>query len=503
MQLSLTSDKLCTEYSFKSTQTIMSSSCDTLWFRFPTHGDSILSKINALREEQRFCDVTLLLGGPQGATVPPLHFHGHRAVLAASSDFLRDQFLLHEGRAKLSVGVVSRVEVGKRLLLSCYTGLLEVPLRDLVSYLTAASALQMSQVVERCAQAISQYLGPTLAFLKPERHSEEKDTQQPDNHQPGTSFRNQEERDAAQPSTSIQEASTEEEGAVVFQSKSRFSQGAKMDGQGLRGFKDDSGLVIAQIELSDDAVCCLDTLKSEEDGNMQPVNTNKPPYQVQHVTDALRSKLHSPTAFRDHISPTTRGSSAQCEKLVDSSQNQEEEAEVEQSEEEGLFLLEAQLQECGELMDSHLFCFSGARLPKSRSSGDELTEGSDSILVQRPYLCRRCDRVFQHLESYVGHLKQHRRYLCLVCGKGFPQRVNLARHIRVHTGVKPFRCPLCHKTFSQKATLQDHFNLHTGDKPHKCKYCAVLFQHKPGLRRHLKDIHGKSSLQNTLEEAVH
>lgn len=102
----------------------MSSSTDTLRFCFPTHGDSILSKINSLREEQRFCDITLLLGRPQGPTVP-LHFHGHRAVLAASSNFLRDQFLLHEGR-ELSLGVVSSVEVGKRLLLSCYTGLLEV-----------------------------------------------------------------------------------------------------------------------------------------------------------------------------------------------------------------------------------------------------------------------------------------------------------------------------------------------------------------------------------------
>lgn len=104
----------------------MSSSSETLHFSFPTHGDSILSKMNALRENRSFCDVTLLLGGLQGATVPPLHFHGHRVVLAASSDFLRDQFLLHEGQAELSVGVVSSVEVGKRLLLSCYTGLLEV-----------------------------------------------------------------------------------------------------------------------------------------------------------------------------------------------------------------------------------------------------------------------------------------------------------------------------------------------------------------------------------------
>ncbi|KAI3362395.1 hypothetical protein L3Q82_012700, partial [Scortum barcoo] len=168
-------------------RTIMSSSTDTLQFRFPALGDSILSRMNTLREEHRFCDITLLLGGPEGAALRPFHFYGHRVVLAASSDFLRDQFLLHEGRAELSVGVVSSVEVGERLFLSCYTGLLEVPLRELVSYLTAASALQMSQVVERCAQAISQFLSPTLSSLELERQ----------------------EKDAAKSSTSIQGASSE------------------------------------------------------------------------------------------------------------------------------------------------------------------------------------------------------------------------------------------------------------------------------------------------------
>ncbi|XP_038548121.1 zinc finger and BTB domain-containing protein 6-like [Micropterus salmoides] len=455
----------------------MSSSSDTLQFCFPTHGDSILSKMNALREEHRFCDITLLLAGPQGATVQPLYFHGHRVVLAASSDFLRDQFLLHEGQAELRVGVVCSVEVGKRLLLSCYTGLLEVPLRELVSYLTAASGLQMSQVVEKCAQAVSQYLSPTLAFLKLERHTEEKEIQEPE------SLTNKEERDVAHPS--IQKPNTEEEGVVVI--KARVRQGAKVDGQELREVRDARRVVIAKKVLSEDTACCLDTLES---------------YQDQCITGALRCKLCPPTAVRDHVFSTPRGSSAQHEKLLDSSHNQDKEPGEEQSEEEEMLLLAAQLQECGELMDSNLFCLSGAHLPKSQCSGNELTEDSDSILVQRPYLCRRCDRVFQHLESYVGHLKEHRQYLCLVCGKGFSQKSNLTRHIRVHTGVKPFRCPLCHKTFSQKATLQDHLNLHTGYMPHKCNYCAVNFAHKPSLRRHLKDIQGKSSLQNVLEESV-
>ncbi|CAK6959344.1 LOW QUALITY PROTEIN: zinc finger and BTB domain-containing protein 26-like [Scomber scombrus] len=404
----------------------MSSSPETLHFSFPAHGDSIFRKMNALREHRRFCDVTLLLGCLQGTTVQPLHFHGHRVVLAASSDFLRDQFLLHEGQAELNVGVVSSVEVGKRLLLSCYTGLLEVPLKELVIYLTAASVLQMSQVVEECAQAVSQYLV------------------QPKNSWPGINFNNLEEIDAAQPSTSIQE-STEEGGAALVHSKSRASQGVE-DSQGLREVIEDRKVIKAKIKISEDIVSTFGSLESEEGGNIQAADKNSPSYQM--------------------FSPG------------------------------------AQLEEGRELIDSNIFCLSREHPSQSHFTGDELTEDTGSILVQRPYLCRRCDKVFQHLESYVGHLKELRQYLCLVCEKSFSLKSNLTCHVHVHTGVKNFRCPLCHKTFLQTARLQDHLNVHTGDKPHKCNYCAVHFPHKPDLRRHLKVIHGKSSLQNVLEETL-
>ncbi|XP_060931717.1 zinc finger and BTB domain-containing protein 26-like [Limanda limanda] len=450
----------------------MSASVDTFKFHLPTHGDAILSKMNTLREDHRFCDVTLLLGGAPGTAFQPLQFHGHRVVLAASSDFLRDQFVLHEGRAELSVGVVSSVEVGERLLLSCYTGILEVPVKELVNYLTTASALQMSQVVEKCAQAVSQYLSPTLAFLNMDKRSEEKEILQPQGGWPCPSSKNQEERDEAQPNTSTQEENTDGGGKLVIQSKSGLGQGAKAESQGLREVKDKRREVGAKIQSSEDAAFCFSTRDSEDGRDIQPiaqaVHKNEQSHQVHQMSDVLRC--------------------ARPEEALHSSQSPNEK-------------LSAQLQECREQMVSGLFCSSGAHLSQGPRSGDELTEGSDYTSVQRPYLCRRCDRVFQHLESYAGHLKEHRQHLCLVCGEGFSQRSTLSHHIRVHSGVKPLRCPLCHKTFSHKAQLQDHFNLHTGEKPHTCNYCEMHFSHKPGLRRHLKEIHSKSSLQNMLEEA--
>ncbi|XP_035803945.1 zinc finger and BTB domain-containing protein 26-like isoform X2 [Amphiprion ocellaris] len=451
---------------------IMSASSDTLQFSLSAHGDSMLSKMNILREECCFCDITLVLGDAQGPAVEPFHFHGHRAVLAASSDFLRDQFLLHEGRAELRVSVVSSVKVAETLLLSCYTGQLEVPLRELVSYLTAASALQMGQVVEKCVQAVSQFLSPTLAFLKLERHSEKE--KQLESSWLGTSFQNHEEEDAAQPITSIQEANIKEGGAAVIQSKLWASQETKVDSRGLRE------TVEAEREECEDAACCLDTLELEEGGDIQLFHANNQLCHVHHIEGPFNCKLHPPASFQDQISSsasTIRRSSAAHEELVENAQNQREQELEQPLEEENVHTAAAQLQQ----------------------QHGKVAEDSGNTLVQRPYLCRRCDKVFQHLESYVGHLKEHRQYFCLVCEKGFSQKSNLTRHVRVHAGDKPFRCPLCHKTFTQKAMLQDHLDLHTGDRPHRCNYTAVHFAHKAGLRCHLRANHGKSSWQNVLE----
>ncbi|XP_074546975.1 zinc finger and BTB domain-containing protein 26-like [Halichoeres trimaculatus] len=396
---------------------------DTLLFRFTTHADSILTKMNALREELRFCDITLLVGDP----AQPLCFHGHRVVLAASSDFLRDQFLLHDGCAELRVGVVSSVEVGRRLLLACYTGLLEVPLRELVSFLTAASALQMTQVAEKCAQAVSQYLSPTLAFLQLNKLSKEEEIQQTENSGSGASLENEGEKDAARPGSSIQEVFSEE-----CEAKPKVRLTPKVDIQGRKEVRDKRGEALATKELHGGAAYCVNTLESEGGEQTQP----------------------------DH---------------QESSQAEDTTGEPEEPEES---------------------------LDSKKKDKVEEDKKEETVSVQRPYLCRRCDRVFQDLESYLGHLKEHRQYLCLVCGKGFSQKSSLTRHIHVHAGVKLFRCPLCHKTFSHKATLQDHLSLHTGDTPHQCHYCSVHFEHKLGLKRHVRGFQGRSSMENLKEETV-
>ncbi|PIK33562.1 putative zinc finger protein [Apostichopus japonicus] len=52
---------------------------------------------------------------------------------------------------------------------------------------------------------------------------------------------------------------------------------------------------------------------------------------------------------------------------------------------------------------------------------------------------------------------------CSRCPKSFKKHCDLVRHIRIHTGEKPF-CDLCGKAFAVKSTLSCHMRTHRGVK---------------------------------------
>ena len=56
-------------------------------------------------------------------------------------------------------------------------------------------------------------------------------------------------------------------------------------------------------------------------------------------------------------------------------------------------------------------------------------------------------------------LKQE-RLECPLCNKNFPRKRFLDRHIRLHTGEKPYKCDICHADFCQKSELISHSRTH-------------------------------------------
>lgn len=81
-----------------------------------------------------------------------------------------------------------------------------------------------------------------------------------------------------------------------------------------------------------------------------------------------------------------------------------------------------------------------------------------------------------------------RPYPCPVesCDRRFSRSDELSRHLRIHTGHKPFQCRICMRTFSRSDHLTTHIRTHTGEKPFSCEQCGRKFARSDERRRHMK-----------------
>lgn len=439
-------------------------------FDVPEFSNAVLKQLNELRLQGKLCDIIVHIQGRP--------FQAHKAVLAASSPYFRDHSSLGT-MSGLSISVIKNPAVFEQLLTFCYTGHMELHLRDVVSFLTAASFLQMQAVIDKCTQILEGLHSKISLPVVSGRAEAEEDLDSRAGHNGAKEV-------------GIFLNPTQISPPYYF----RKSNCVEASGGG-------KGLVhLAEEGQSDRGSDCASEQEASMEAEPDQVDLIEKHGQVADIHIKLE-KTERPS----YSDSSSVGDDSYHTELVDGEQ-----------------VLAVTVGPYGPVQPPSQYAYSA--LSSSCFVGISPSSPSQSILSglrggrTRPKrnMPVPADPILSHLKPGTkdgekiasgivfendvrerglrGHWYPfNERLVCVYCGKSFNQKGSLDRHMRLHMGITPFVCKYCGKKYTRKDQLEYHIRGHTDNKPFHCQICGKCFPFQGTLNQHLRKKHMSSSVE--------
>ncbi|XP_077140415.1 zinc finger and BTB domain-containing protein 34 [Ranitomeya variabilis] len=446
-------------------------------FEVPEYSSTVLSQLNELRLQGKLCDIIVHIQGQP--------FRAHKAVLAASSPYFRDHSALST-MSGLTISVIKNPNVFEQLLSFCYTGRMSVQLKDVVSFLTAASFLQMQCVIDKCTQILESI----HSKINVVEVGGEDDQNNHNGIKDDSYFANP--VDISPPySGHVRQSIVSNELKMDGMASKSLKIRPQEEGQSDRGSSGSNSEHEIQIEGEAEHG---DTARESQITEVK-VKTEKSDRPSCSDSSSLGDDgYHTEMVDGEQVVTLNVGSyGSVLQHAYSFSQAASQNANISEP--------------YGSLSNSSpsrsmLSCYRGGRVRPKRASNltsevpNVIQSSENETVVSTPAYesspRERSNRGYWH--------PYNERLICIYCGKTFNQKGSLDRHMRLHMGITPFVCKYCGKKYTRKDQLEYHIRGHTDDKPFRCEVCGKCFPFQGTLNQHLRKNHpGVAEVRNRME----
>ncbi|XP_063112162.1 zinc finger and BTB domain-containing protein 44 isoform X3 [Cavia porcellus] len=494
-----------------------------------SHSQEMLGKLNMLRNDGHFCDITI--------RVQDKIFRAHKVVLAACSDFFRTKLVGQAEDENKSVLDLHHVTVTGfiPLLEYAYTATLSINTENIIDVLAAASYMQMFSVASTC----SEFMKSSILWNTPNNQPEKS----LDAGQENNSNCNFTSRDGSISPVSSECSVVERTIPVCRESRRKRKSYIVLSPESpVKGSTQTSSPQVLNSSASytenrnqpvDSSLAFPWTFPFGIDRRIQPEKAKQaentrtlelpgPSEAGRRVTDCVTcesTKAALPLGTEEDVRVKVERLSdeeapEEVSQPVSASQSSLSDQQTvpgsEQVQED--LLISPQSSSIGSVdegVTEGLPTLQSTSSTNAHADDDDRTERPSPNGPDRPFQCPTCGVRFTRIQNLKQHMLIHsgiKPFQCDRCGKKFTRAYSLKMHRLKHEGKRCFRCQICSATFTSFGEYKHHMRVsrHIIRKPriYECKTCGAMFTNSGNLIVHLRSLnHEASELANYFQSS--